>query len=122
VRLLLGLRELSGETTLADLGVEGAAELTLVRTRLPLALTISCHSKKEIWDCRTGECLKSWQNHPEYTVTCASFSQDYALILAGCDDRAARLWSCDTGACLQVFRGHALSVVSAAFSPDGALS
>jgi WD40 repeat protein len=120
-RLLLGLEELSGERTLGDLGVQDEAELTLVKTRSPLALALSCTGAAEIWHCGSGERLRAWHCHAPSAVTSAVFSSDYALLLTGSEDCTAKIWNCDTGACVRALRGHARGVASAEFSPDDAL-
>ena len=78
-----------------------------------------------VWQTATGNLLTILQAHDDgaastgFYVSRAEFSPDGTKVVAGSDDKTARVWDVNTGNQILVLRGHAESVGSAHFSQDG---
>lgn len=92
------------------------------------ALSGALDNKVLLWDVETGELLKTFDGHDGFVLSVA-FSPDGSHFLSGgcialgnfgCDNGGMSLWDVETGELLKVFEGHDDTVLSVAFSPDGA--
>lgn len=117
-RVFLGEKELRGKATLADVGVEGGSELTLVVTRPPDAAQVGADGSVRIFCAR--ECTHTLEGHRDH-VLFVVLSPDGWQVATASGDRTARVWSLESGECLLTLAGHRGSVHSAMFSPDGQL-
>ena len=71
-----------------------------------------------LWDVNTGKFIRTIASLP-HRIFAVRFSPDGAAILAGVDDRTARIWEVATGKLLLTLAGHTSGVNSVAFSFDG---
>ena len=74
--------------------------------------------KITLWDANTGQILRTIATVPA-RVLAVRFSPDGTHILAGVDDKTARIWDVVTGKLLLTLSGHSSGVNSVAFSSDG---
>ena len=70
-----------------------------------------------VWDCNTGECLRTLEGHSD-SVNCVAVLLDGRCV-SGSWDKTLRVWDSNTGECLRTMEGHSDSVTSVAVLPDG---
>jgi WD40 repeat protein len=83
-----------------------------------LALTGSRDNTAILWDCISGQQLRSFKAHIDW-VRCVALSADGKRALIGSEDGTVTLWDSVTGNKLHTFAGHANRVRSVALSADG---
>eukprot|EP00429_Kryptoperidinium_foliaceum_P095568 CAMPEP_0176245746 /NCGR_PEP_ID=MMETSP0121_2-20121125/32097_1 /TAXON_ID=160619 /ORGANISM="Kryptoperidinium foliaceum, Strain CCMP 1326" /LENGTH=380 /DNA_ID=CAMNT_0017585377 /DNA_START=17 /DNA_END=1159 /DNA_ORIENTATION=- len=133
--IVLETRQLTGETTLEQIGAEDGASLTLVVAPSWRIATASFDNTAALWSVDSGERLLEFDKHVRclYSV---SISPDGTRLATASEDGTARVWCTETGAamlwssegdgeCLRTLR-HTLPhrvrpINDACFSPDGAL-
>lgn len=71
-----------------------------------------------LWDVRTGERLRTLEEHP-VEVWSVAFSPDGRTLASGSEDGAVTMWDAQTGEHLRTLLGHPDGVRSVVFSPDG---
>lgn len=71
-----------------------------------------------LWDVSTGECLKTFTEHPE-RMRAVAFSPQGKILACNSDDQTVSLWKVNTNQCYKILRGHSGRVLSAVFGPRG---
>jgi len=104
--------------SLADLGIDDGATLSLIKQKVVFVATASRDETAKIWDTSTGECTQNLHGH-DGAVESAVFSGDGASVLTASRDTTAKIWDIFTGECTQTFSGHSGDVYCAMFSGDG---
>ena len=69
------------------------------------ALSGSEDNTVRLWDCQTGQELRSFLGHSSF-VNSVAFSPDGKWALSGSYDKTVLLWDCQTGQKLRSFLGH----------------
>ena len=116
-RLLRGDAMLRASSSVADVGVEDGAQLTLVLEAVDRVLTSSTDGTAKVWSAKTGECMQTLSGLDSSHIPV--FSSDGSSVLTAFQDHIARICSAQAGECLQTFRGHTDFVYTAVISPDG---
>ncbi len=70
----------------------------------------------KLWDVSTGECLKTFTEHPEQ-MRAVAFSSQGKILACACDDPTVSLWKLSTNQCYKILHGHSGRVLSAVFGP-----
>jgi WD40 repeat protein/energy-coupling factor transporter ATP-binding protein EcfA2 len=93
-------------TTVVLLGIRALKVAYTAQADAVLGLAL-----EHLYDLRTFRGYKA-------RVSSAVFSRDGSTILAGLEDKSAKLWNATTGQEIHTFKGHTKNVKSVAFSPD----
>ena len=72
----------------------------------------------KLWDVNTGECLKTFTEHPE-RMRAVAFSPQGKILACGSDDRTVSLWKVGTNQYYKILHGHNGRVLSVIFGPRG---
>lgn len=80
-------------------------------------LTGADNGKVQLWDMRTGRCLRIFRGH-DGRIWSVALSADQPLAVSGGNDKTVRLWNTETGRCLHVLDGHTGWVKSVVWSRD----
>jgi small GTP-binding protein len=81
------------------------------------ALTGSIDKTVQLWDLRTGRCLRVFEGHTDW-VWSVAWSADQRRALSGSHDKTVRLWDVVTGRSLRVLEGHSQRVKAVVWSAD----
>lgn len=71
----------------------------------------------QLWELRTGRCLRVLKGHTGRVLSVA-WSPDQRWAISGSSDNTLRLWDVKKGTCLRVLEGHKDSILSVAWSSD----
>ncbi len=72
----------------------------------------------KLYTAEAGQLLRSCDDKPSYTHAVA-WSPDGERLIAGCEDKTARVYSAGSGKLLRTLEGHAAPVLQAAWTSDG---
>ncbi|WP_416670725.1 NB-ARC domain-containing protein [Egbenema bharatensis] len=98
------------QASLRAIGLDEAEDILLVSG--------SGDSTLKVWNCRTGQCLRTLEGHTSW-IWYAVFSPDGQHLVSSSYDATLKLWQFQTGECLRTLEGHQSSAITAVFSPDG---
>lgn len=124
-RIFLGLVELKGRLSLAEIGTSSGATLTLVKMMPPLVGAFLVPDDAGGFDVSDGTAVV-WSGKRLHTlgghgadILSIERSPDRKWVLTASADQTAKLRCVASGRCLQTFSGHEDEVYSATFSSDG---
>lgn len=70
-----------------------------------------------VWDIRTGECVREW-NDPD-RISTVSLSADGKTAASGGLRGVVRIWDVETGECVRELKGHSGEICAVSLSADG---
>ena len=82
--------------------------------------TASDDQTVRVFDCTTGQVLRTFRGHQSY-VCCCAYSPRGNIIASGSYDETIKLWDVRTARCLRSFGSHSDPVTALDFSWDGSL-
>lgn len=69
----------------------------------------------KVWNCDTGECLRTIENKHEGSILCLKLNRDKTLLASGSSDATCIVWSVPDFRVIHQFRGHGHSILSILF-------
>ena len=72
----------------------------------------------KLWDARSGDLLRTLEDHGEW-VWSVAFDPQGSILASGSDDQTVKLWDARSGQPLRSLEGHGGRVYSVAFDPQG---
>lgn len=82
--------------------------------------TASDDQTVRVFDCTTGQVLRTFRGHQSY-VCCCAYSPRGNVVASGSYDETIKLWDVRSARCLRSFGSHADPVTGLDFSWDGSL-
>lgn len=74
----------------------------------------------KFWDLKTGECLKTFEKHPEFKSLAIFPGSGYFASAGGSvTDSTVKIWNITTGECLRNFEGHSSGIETVSLTKDG---
>jgi WD40 repeat protein/ABC-type molybdenum transport system ATPase subunit/photorepair protein PhrA len=83
-------------------------------------LLASCSMEKaiQIWDLKTGTCVKTLMGHAG-DVNSVAITPDVKQIVSASEDKTVRVWDLETGHCVKILEGHSHKVDTVLISSNG---
>lgn len=82
--------------------------------------TASDDQTVRVFDCTTGQVLRTFRGHQSY-VCCCAYSPRGNIVASGSYDETIKLWDVRTARCLRSFGSHSDPITGLDFSWDGSL-